>query len=208
MQSSYVISICLNPKWLPSGHQKLQPSPLISDFMCCVAIMTSQRGCSLNIISVMHNIVSVSIRPFAIFKSLCSSLWWWVNRNGSPAGHLTRVCLYYFSAVWSKMAPPMGSITSSHSSAEWRFPEVKRGVEGASTAGGLFRQDSCCVWNRDACQLCKVPLSPGISFHKKKEKKGCHCTMQKVSIICTSPVFTTVSLVSWMFLKTSDDVLF
>lgn len=65
-----------------------------------------------NIIPVMHNIVSVSICLFVIFKSLCTSLWWRVSCNGSAAGHLTPVCLYYFSAVWSKMVPPLGFATS------------------------------------------------------------------------------------------------
>lgn len=105
-QSSDVISICLNPKWLPSGRQTPLLSPLITDVVCCITIMASQRGrCPQNIISVMHNVFSTSICIFVIFKSLCTSLGWWVCCNGSPAGHLTSVCLYYFSVVWSKMAP-------------------------------------------------------------------------------------------------------
>lgn len=208
-QSSYVISIWLNPKWLPSGRQTRLLSPLIGDFICSMGGGAQPE----NIISAMHNIVSMSICLFVIFRSLCTALWWWVSCNGSPAGHLTPVCLYYFRVVWSKMAPPMGFVTSESPPPPPPPPLVlhnrvvvscgEEGFEGV-TAGGLFRQDSCGVRNCDACQLCKARLSPCISF----QKKGCHGTMQKMSIMCTSPVFTTVSLVSRMFLRTSDDVLF
>lgn len=45
--------------------------------------------------------------------------------------------------------------------------------EGAErlTAGGVSRQDTCRVWNHDACQLCKAGLSPRISLKKEKLKK-------------------------------------
>lgn len=114
-----------------------------------------------NIISVMHNIVPVSIRLFVIFKSLWTSL----SCNGAPAGHLTPVCPYYFTVVWSKMAPPMGFVTSECPPHLWVVVSCgEEAVEGL-TAGGLSRQDSCGVWNRDACQLCKARLSPCIVHH-------------------------------------------
>lgn len=122
-----------------------------------------------NIISVLHNIISPSIRLFVIFKSLCTSPWWWVSSNGSPAGHLTPVRLHYLSVVWSKRAPPMGFVTSASPSpptpAHHSGVVVSCGEEGVEgpTAAGLFRQDSSGVRNRDACQLCKARLSPCIS---------------------------------------------
>lgn len=90
------------------------------------------------------------------------------------------------------MARPLGSATSAPPVANVVLCSavvVSCRKEGAErlTAGGVFRQDPCRVWNHDACQLCKAGLSPRISLKKEKLKKKMEClsTMCELSIICT-----------------------
>lgn len=141
-----------------------------------------------------HKVIGCSLTEVATLYIVCKSplttLWWWVSCNGSPAGHLTPVFWYDFSVVWCKMAPPYSRVHRN-------VVVVSCGTEGVegATRGGLFRQNSHWVRDRDACQLCKACLSPWVSLKKKKKAVIAQC--RTCPSFCTSPpVHTTVSLVS------------
>lgn len=101
--------------------------------------------------------------------------------NGSPVGHLTpSQCVLFHcglirdgaSSGIRHLGPPVASVVLCSAVV------VSCRKEGAErlTAGGVFRQDPCRVWNHDACQLCKAGLSPRISLEKeelKQKKSAC-----------------------------------
>lgn len=130
----------------------------------------------VNIISVMHNIVSKSICLFVIFKLLCTSLWWWLSCYGSPAGHLTPSQSFTpmrfdpkCVSMWDSMGPPCCPYA-----AEWWFPVVERESRGWQQASRSGRTPVVCETVTPA-SCAKAWLSP-------------LCTMEKMSTIC---VFTT-----------------
>lgn len=139
-QPSNVISMCLNPKCFLSGCETLIAGFYLPHRCNCLSVGLQQ----VNIISVTHTNVSISIYEFVIFKMFCTLLLWLPSRTPSQSlllqcSLIQKVSMYPHVGVNGTSLPlpraPQHQVVVSCG---------EEGVKGL-TAGGLFRQDSCGV---------------------------------------------------------------